>query len=289
MNLLSGLEKFGLSANSDLDITQDDPSQKRKAQMKRNSDEKEVIESDFVLDKMVTCPVCDKKFHTLTVKTGKAKRLEPDFDLRPNYECVDTIKYDACACPHCGYAAMNRDFVHLSTAQMKWIRQGVSENFKPIPDEIKETYTYDESVDRFKLALISAMTKKAKVSEKAYICLKIAWLRREQYKQLPDSTPDLLKRKKEIKAEWDGFYRQAYDGFNKASATEMPPYCGMDNNTLEFILANMAMNFQEYNVASKLVSRLLTSPNSNARIKDKCIDLKEDILKELKSRKENEQ
>jgi len=283
MGLLSGLEKFGLGQDGDLDITKDEKSAKKGGAIKKGTVAQVVEEKDLVLDKVVQCPVCDKKFHTLTVKTGKAKRMEPDPDLRPNFQGIDTVKYDVVLCPNCGYAAMPKDFVHLTTGQMKWIRQQISEKFTPLKDEVKETYTYDEAVDRFKLALVSTMVKKGKMSEKAYICLKIAWLRRSQYETIKDNTPENLKKKEEVKKEWDGFYRQAYDGFVKASETEMPPYCGgMDSNTLEFMLANMAMYFKDYGAASKLVSRLLTSPNSNQRVKDKCLDLKEQITAGVK-------
>ncbi|MBR2057863.1 MAG: DUF2225 domain-containing protein, partial [Fibrobacter sp.] len=35
---------------------------------------------------------------------------------------------------------------------------------------------YDTSIERYKLALYNSMVKRAKISEKSYICLKIAWL-----------------------------------------------------------------------------------------------------------------
>ena len=282
MNLLSGLEKFGISADGDLDITKEDKGQNARSGNRAGAAQKQLSEADFLLDKVVTCPVCDQKFHTLVVKTGKAKHLESDPDLRPHFEGVDTLKYDAVACPFCGYSAMQRDFVHLSTTQIKWIKAGVSSKFKPVAQKPKKSYTYDEAVDRLKLALVSTMVKKGKMSEKAYICLKIAWLRRTQYESAPNSTPEEKKKREQIRQEWDGFYRQAYDGFTKAVETEMPPYCGMDSNTVDFMIANMAMYFKDYAVAAKLVSRLLTSPNSGQRVKDKCLDLKDQIIAEQK-------
>lgn len=43
---------------------------------------------------------------------------------------------------------------------------------------------------------------------------------------------------------------------------------------------------KRYDIASKLVGNLLTSAGTPARIKDKCHDLKEQILVEMKKQKE---
>lgn len=282
MNLLSGLEKFGLGQSGDLDILDDGTDKKKKSANGQEQEKVELTEKDFLLDRKVTCPICDKQFVIRSVKSSKLIRKEPDADLRPNHEYVDTLKYGVSACPRCGYAAMNRNFEHLSATQRKWIRETITANFKPVEEPKYEVYTYEYAVERYKLALVSAIAKKARLSEKAYICLNIAWLRRAQLETIPEDTPVNKKRKKECKAEYDGFYRQAYDGFMKVTSTETPPYNGMDANTVDYILANMAFYYKEYDVASKLVSRLLTTPGTPKRMKDKCLDLKDEIVATLK-------
>ena len=277
MNLLAGLEKFGIKSEGELDITKEEQKKKKQAPVKKSAP-KVMTEPDYLLEKENTCPVCDAKFKTLMVKTGKAKRIGQEFDLRPRHEGVDTIKYDVIACPECGYAAMSKTFEPLSNTQIKWIREQVSANFQPEKKEERDTYTYDEAVDRLKLALVSAMVKKVKLSEKAYICLKISWLRRAQLKEMPEVSKEDLAAKKEIREEMMGFYKQAYEGFTQAMSKETPPFYGMDSNTLEFMLANMAIYFKDYDTALKLVSRLITSPNTASRVKDKCLQLKEQIV-----------
>lgn len=285
MNLLAGLEKFGLSSDDDLDITKEETkSPKREAPHIIKQEEKPLEEKDLVLERIVECPICGRKFHTLVVKTGKAKRLEPDNDLRPNFQGIDTVKYDAAVCPHCGYAALNKDFVHVSETQMRWIKEALR-NFRPTDDASSETYSYDRAVDRYKLTLVNTIAKHGKMSEKAYICLKIAWLRRAQLKEIKVGTPKDEAKKKTLLEEYIGFYKQAYEGFEKAIATENAPYEGMDDATVEFMLANMAIFFKDYSAASKLVAKLLTAPTTPKRVKDKCVDLKDEILVELKKQK----
>lgn len=283
MNLMSGMEKFGLGQSGELNILDDDMEKKNKNKVANRKEAEEPVEKDFLLNRKVMCPICDKQFVIRSVKSSKLVRQEPDADLRPNHKYIDTLKYGVSACPRCGYAAMNRNFEHLSATQRKWIREAVATKFKPSEELNLEVYTYEYAVNRYKLALVSAMAKKAKLSEKAYICLNIAWLRRAQLETIPEDTPLNKKHRQECLAEFDGFYRQAYEGFVKVTATETPPYNGMDTNTVEYIIANMAMHYKEYDTASKVVSRLLTTPGTPKRMKDKCLDLKDEILEAIKS------
>lgn len=285
MNLLSGLEKFGLGQAGELDILNDGTEKKKTTATNNEKAVVELTEKDFLLSRKMTCPVCDGEFEIKTVKASKVKRLEPDADLRPNHEYVDTVKYGVSACPHCGYAGLHRSFEHLSAAQRKWIRESITANFKPTEVPKTDIYTYDYAIEKYKLALVSTIAKKGKLSEKAYICLNIAWLRRKQLETMPEDTPENVQRKKEAQEEYDGFYRQAYDGFIKVTETETPPFVGMDANTVDYILANMAVYYKEYDIASKLVGRLLSSAGTQRRMKDKCLELKEEIIVALKEQK----
>jgi hypothetical protein len=283
MNLLSELEKFGLNQGGELNILDDNkdkPIDIKKFQKKPVT----VTEQDFLLDHKVTCAVCDREFQTKKVITSKLKRLEPDDDLRPNYEHIDTIKYGVYACPHCGYAALMRDFDHLSTSQRKWIREGVCAKFKPAEEPEMKTYSYDYAVEQYKLALVSTMTKKGKLSEKAFICLNIAWLRRRQYDILPDDTAFYQRKRELVQEEYEAFYRQAFEGFQQVVSTETPPFYGMDSNTMDYMLAQMSVHYEKYDLAAKLISRLLKSPNTNRRMKDKCVDMKDKVLAAISSK-----
>lgn len=286
MGLLSGLEKFGFSLD-DIDITEEQEKKKKAAPPKKAAPVLPTEEKDFLLKKEVKCAVCDQKFPALIVKGSKAKRQDPDRDLRPRFQGIDVVKYDVYACPHCGYAAMTKSFDSLAPSQLKWVREAVCQNFKPSGENLskRETYTYDQAVDRLKLALVSAMAKRVKLSEKAYICLKIAWLRREQMESTPEFSKEDLAKRNAYKAEMESFYRQAYDGFLKVSSTETPPFYGLGQNTLDYMLANMALYFKDYGTSSKLVASLLTSANTPANLKDKCYDLKQELVEIAKKQK----
>lgn len=285
MGLLSGLEKFGFQTAQLADMEERENQDAQKSKVKEQKEQKpqvhEVSETDFLMDKTVTCPICDKKFTVKAVRNAKLRRKASDADLRPNFEGIDTLKYDVWICPHCGYGAMIRFFDHISTAKAKLVRQEVCSQFSFYEESKEDTYSYDYAVDRYKLSLLSTMAKRGSTSEKAYTCLKIAWLRRSQLETLSDKDPQAAEKKAAYQEEFEECYREAYEGFIKATETEMPPFCGMDGSTVEFMLANMAMYYKKYDVASKLVGRLLTAPGTSKKMKDLCLDLKEEILVQI--------
>ena len=233
------------------------------------------------MEKSIRCPVCDTVFKTKMVKTGRVKRLEPDFDLRPRFQYIDTNKYDVSSCPKCGYTAMNRYFSHLSSGQIKMIDEGVRRKFKQTNLVEPEEYSYDEAIDRYKLALYSTIVKKGKTSEKAFECLKISWLYRGKNEELMASSDKDAKAIKESQKEEQVYYAQAYDGFLKAIASEAFPMCGMEESTINLLVANMAFKLQKYDIASRFVSLVLTSHAAGRSAKERAMDLKEDIIKQL--------
>lgn len=289
MNLFSGLEKFGIKADDTANLFEEEKKDTG-AVVKTETGEEIPAESSFLLEKAVRCTVCDKVFKTKMVKNGRVKRLEPDFDLRPKFQYIDTTKYDVLSCPYCGYTAITRYFEHLTSAQIKMVKEQVCANFNGAMGSdlpvLPEEYTYDEAIERYKLALFCSMAKKAKTSEKAYTCLKIAWLFRGKAETLTGTDEETVKQKQECKAQEDAFYQQAYEGLMKAVSTEMFPICGMDQTTVDYLLAAMSFNLKKYDVASKLIAGILTSSAAGQKMKDRAYDMKEQIIAEIKKSKQ---
>ena len=280
--LLSGLAGLGLDNLENMDIFEEP---------KKESDiAPEIVkveEKDLILDKTFECPVCDKKFGAKVMKTGKAKLLSVDQDLRSKYEGIDAVKYDVELCPHCGYAALSRYFSQITGGQAKLIRENISKNvqLRTYNDEI---YSYEEALERYKLALANAVVKRARASEKAYICLKSAWLVRGYQEELEENGGDRSKIKELMQME-DQYLLNAFNGFAEARQSESFPMCGMDEKTIDYLIAVLALRFKKFDIASRLVASILTSPSVNARTKDKARDLKEQILAEIRKSKEGAQ
>ncbi|MBD5483930.1 MAG: DUF2225 domain-containing protein [Lachnospiraceae bacterium] len=278
--LLSGLEQFGLSNLENMDLYEAPKKEEKGADGKGTH---AVQEQDFLFDKSFTCPICDKEFKARTVRIGKAKLAGSDLDLRPRYEQIDLLKYDIILCPYCGYAALSRFFKFVTAPQAKNIKKTISATFKP-QKETKEIYTYDEALERYKLTLANAIVKQTRASEKAYICLKTAWLLRGKAEHLDKNLPDYEEQKKLCEDEENEFLRNALEGFLAARQTEAFPMCGMDEPTVDYLIAVTAMRFEQYDVSSRLITGILQSPTANPRMKDKARDIKEMLMKKIKEK-----
>ena len=283
MNLFAGLEKFGLKAEGTTNLFEEE----KKVTTTADGTQKEEIpdEDSFLLDKAIRCAVCDKVFKTKIIKNGRVKRMEPDLDLRPRFEYIDTLKYNVVSCPYCGYTALNRYFEHLSTGQRKLIKEQVSANFRADASADPIVLDYDMAIERYKLALFNTIAKKGKTSEKAYICLNIAWLYRGQAETITGTEEEAVKKKAECKEQEEAFYQQAFEGFMKAVSSEDFPMCGMESCTVDYLLATMAYHYKKYDVASKCIARIQATASASKKMKDRAYDLKEKIVAEIKSNK----
>lgn len=277
-NLFSGLEAFGLGNLSEIDVYDDE--KEKEIEKKQDEEEKTLFfEEENVFDKTFTCPVCDNEFKTKMVKTGKIKLLELDSDLRPIYQNMDPLKYDAIVCPNCGFAALNRFFKYVTTAQAALIKKNITAAFRGVNNSC-EVFSYDEALARHKLALVNAIVKKAKTSERAYTYLKTAWILRGKAEHLPKDTPNYEQQIKELEAEELDFITKAYTGFDEAFSKEPFPMCGMDENTVTLMMADLARRIQKYDEAGRWISKVLIARDANERIKSKAREIKEMIKEE---------
>jgi len=277
-NLFSGLEAFGLGNLSDMNIYEDKGKEEEKgtaAEVKPT-----FSEEDSIFDKTYTCPVCDKEFKTKNVKSGKVKLLSLDTDLRPKYQYMDPLKYDAIVCPDCGFAALNRFFKYVTTAQAGLIKSNISAKFKGI-SEAGSVFTYDDAITRHKLALINAIVKKAKTSERAYTCLKTAWIIRGKAENLEHNIPNYQAQIVALQKEENEFVTNAYEGFTEAFSKEIFPMCGMDENTITLMMADLARRIGRNDECGKWISKVLIARDANDRIKQKARDIK-DLMREAK-------
>jgi len=275
-NLFSGLEEFGLNNLSNINIY-DEPD-KTEGEDTKKSSHLSFSEEDIIYDKTYTCPVCDKEFKAKTVKVGKLKLHSLDTDLRPRYLLADPLKYDAILCPHCGYAALNRFFKNMTSVQADLIKKNISAKYKHV-EEPGSIYTYDTAIARHKMALVNSIVKRAKTSERAYTCLKTAWLIRGKMETLPADTPNYKEEIEKLKKEEMEFIANAYEGFSEAYMKEQFPMCGMDENTITLLVAELARKVGKYDECSRWISRILVSKDASERIKERAREIKE-LLKE---------
>ena len=113
-----------------------------------------------------------------------------------------------------------------------------------------------------------------------HICLKLAWLTRGKSETLPEDTVDLKKIRRELAEQELEYISNAYEGFQESFSKEPFPICGMDENTLTYLCADLARQIGKYDDALRMVGRVITARGVSDRIKSKGIEMKDMIKKE---------
>lgn len=281
MGLLSGLSNMGLGKLEGADIYEEEKKPEVKAAAK---EEAPFDENDVLFDKSAECPVCGKSFSYRAVRTGKARLLGQDQDLRPKYDKFDPAKYDVVVCPYCGYAALIRYFTALPDAQVKLVKAGIGGKVHGVSNP--PIFSYDDAIQRYQLALASSIVKRAKDSEKAYVCLKMAWVIRGKKESLPLDTENYDEVMKGLTDDEFEALKFAYDGFVSARQKESFPISGMDEITIDYLIGVLAAKFGEFDTAQKMIAGILMNKAANNRIKDRARDLKEQVLADMKAKGE---
>lgn len=276
MDIFAGLDELGFE-NIEIEDIYAEPEIIAHEEKKMKKPDKVVNEADLLFDKGYVCPACDMKFRAKTVRTGKYRLVSIDQDLKPRYDVIEPLKYEVILCNNCGFTATSRYFVSLAPSQRKMIKEKISANYKPRKD-VKDTYSYDEAISKYKLALLCAVVKNAHASEKAYNCLKAGWLVRSYIESLEQEDISDEKKINELKALENDFLEKAYNGLITAMEHEVFPICGMDEYTLKILIAVLAKRFNHMDIASKLIADILSSRTCTSRIKDRARDLKDEIL-----------
>ena len=274
------MKNLGLGNMEGMDLYEE-PKKEQEKQKPAAAAAPKIQEKDLIYDRSFVCPVCDSPFTAKIMKSNKARLLGTDQDLRARYDGIDAVKYDVVMCPVCAYAAIIRFFPSVTSSQAKLIREKISQNVV-LTKYDEEIYSYEQAMERYKLALVNAVVKRAKAGEKAYICLKSAWVLRGYRESLQESGDYDRNLTDQLERQEEEFLENAYKGFSEARQSEMLPICGMNGITVDYLVAVLAMRFKDYNVAIKLLSVVITSSGTSPRIKDRARDMKDQIQRELK-------
>lgn len=276
-NIFAGLESLGLKGTDKVDVFEEKTEEKAHEKVQhKGQQKKEVSEEELLFEKSYNCPVCENEFKSKMVRTGKVRPAGADSDLRPKYIGVDPLKYDAVLCPKCGYAALNRYFNFIMARQAANIKEQISKSFT-YEEKDDKVYSYDDAIMRHKLALLNTVVKNAKNSERAYTCLKLAWLYRGKREMLLQQEEHKKDEVIALASEEKDLLKNAYEGFETAFSQEDFPMCGMDQYTLLYLLAELARRIGDNEAAARHVSKVLVGKNVPKRIKDKAVDLKEQL------------
>lgn len=194
-------------------------------------------------EKSIVCPVCSKPSAMTKVKSRGCKVLERESDFFVKYEDLNPLMYEVWVCENCGYAALQDKFENISKIDSKAIAENISKKWK------KRSYNGERSIDTaietFKLALLNLQVRKAKSSEIAKVCLRLAWLYR-------------LKKDENEK----NFLKFALKGYNEAFEHENFPIDKFDEFTCMYMIGELNRRLGNIDEATKWFSRIISSPEA---------------------------
>ena len=278
-NLFAGIGSMGLEGISGLNLY-GDPKDNEATQEKVQTPED--IEREMLFEKSYECPCCFSTFKNHLLRTGKAKLASVDLDLHQKFDNIEPLKYDVVSCPHCGFSAVTRFFTPMTPTQRKTTLQMLRQGYIP-QDEPEGIYDYEYAVSRYKLALACDVAKNARASEKAYTCLRAGWMCRTYKEELQHAEKPEPAKVVQAKLLENEFLKNAYEGFIVALGKESFPMCGMDEGTVNYLIAALAFEQGHYEMSSKMISTILSSSSANPRMKERARDLKEEVLSAMKN------
>ena len=261
-NLFDNLKDLGFDnlENVSLYINRENTAQSNIKLVKNSSP------ADFLYDRKVVCPVCNKDIRIRSVKTSGIRIVSRDTDFMTIYGEPNPIFYDAWMCVCCGYTALSSRFNTINNKQITQVKQSITSKWK-FNKIYPPVYTVENAIEMHQMALLNAVTIQARDSEKAMICLKLSWL----YRMKNDE-------KNEKK-----FQYHAQLGFSKALEYERFPIFGLDENSLEYLIGELYRRQGDNTNALLWFSKVLGSRQAKSRIKDMARNQKE-VIHNLQSK-----
>ncbi len=155
-------------------------------------------EAEELYDKQLECPVCNEAFSTKKVRTSRLRLMHRDEDFLNHYNKENPIKYNVYVCPNCGYAACYNSFEDIGANKIPLILDSISRRWHK--RSFGGVRSLDESIETYKLALISYNLIGKSNLELGNILLNIAWLYRLKQTQDEELRFIQLARKRFIQA-----------------------------------------------------------------------------------------
>lgn len=223
--------------------------------------ENEGLSKDYYIIRETTCPNCEENFKYVAIRTRRIRFKTSHQSLRPEYYNEEPLLHDVMFCPNCGYARLKSKFDSLRDTQKEIFQEEVGNKFKKQENILN--ITIEQAILRYKFAIVSAKIMNFPPSEIAMVYYKLSWLY-------------------EISRNTNGYLdsiKNALNYFEKSLLEETFPVMSMDIHTVEYIMAYIFKVLGDDRSCIRYCSEIVISDNANDRIKNRAIDLKNELLK----------
>ncbi len=267
INIFEELKEVGFDNLEKVELF---PPKQELSDKEKEINKKKLSVEEVLYDKSYICPVCNREFKSKAIRSGKNRLLNVDLDLKANYDTVNPLIYECVVCENCGYAGLSKNFNSITNNQIRWVKEQICTKYKE--HHYPPIMTEKDAVLRYKLALLTSYVKKAKDGEKAYICLKLAWL----YRDMKETALEEL------------FLQHALTGFENAYNNERFPIFELGELTTAYIIADIHRRMKNYDKAMQWVGFVVMDRSVSLRLKTKALHLKGVIAEEKRKKEESQ-
>ena len=207
--------------------------------------------NEALYNKSINCPVCKHKIEVTRVRSKACRVSCRDTDFCIHYENINPLLYDVWVCEFCGYAALSDRFEEIDSKTAEAVLKNIAPRWKK--RDFSGERTLDVAIEAFKLALLNLQLRKAKSSEIAKLCIRIAWLYRFKGEE----------KEKE-------FLQYAVNCYRDVFERERFPVDKLDENTCLYVIGELYRRIGNLDESVKWFSRLISSPEArkNAKLMD---------------------
>jgi uncharacterized protein (DUF2225 family) len=152
---------------------------------------------------------------------------------------------------------MTTHFNQIRDSQCEAIVKTLAHQFKykEYPLELEPSH----AKERYLMALLCATLKKTRSSERAMLCLRLAWFSDMEEDEEAAKTFRIYARK----------------GFERAYANETFPIYGMDSLVLCYLLGELCRRTDERDSALRYISQVITTKGVGKRLKEKAYNVRD--------------
>lgn len=204
--------------------------------------------ADLLYEVDKNCPVCANTFKVTKVRSRLVMKKQ-DTDFCTYYQEVNPYYYLIWVCPHCGFAAQEKDFEQSVHASVKKFLSGRKVNI-----DFSGTRTVEQAINAYKLAIFYGEMAGTQNSKLAGLYLRLGWLYRESARETEEKAA----------------LQRAIDNYEKSMDYERFPIGGMSEVSMNYLLGELYRRVDKIDVALSYYNRVVSSPmaKSERRILD---------------------
>lgn len=219
-------------------------------------------------EKKIECYNCKKSFPSLKVRSKTIKVEHTESDFQPIYaeNTVNGYFYNVFVCEHCGFA-FTEDFTkYFAPGVQQEIQDKITKNW--VNHSLGGERSLSETIQAYKLALLSGVTKKEKFVTIAGLALRLAWLNRSAKNEVQEQR----------------FLKIARDYYMNSFSNEDYSSTQMSEMRILYMIGELSRRIEDFGNATRYFSKVIEKQNVGGEAK--LIEMAKEQWNKLREQRE---